>query len=767
MSDSPLDSPAQYLKGAGPRRAAALEKLNLSTVRDVLFNLPRDVLDLTDVKSASELTGKSIETVRGVVVDRDARLISRGRSMTTILLDSGGEYVRGVWFNQQWILKKYSDGEPLLFSAKAKKRDGRWEMSHPRVQQLGEDEAAESLELRGERSEKELLDPQPSPLTSHPSPLTTPHGEVLPRYSLVEGLTMEALRTISRDAVDRYAGEVSDPLPATFRDEAALPELSDAMRALHRPATVAAFEEAKRRILFDDLFEFQIGMALRRRAWTATDGSPRIETPAKVDARIRRLFPFEFTPGQNQAIREITSDLATPRAMHRLLQADVGAGKTVVAVYAMLSAIAAGYQAVVMAPTEVLANQHWKTIDAALSRSRVKRRLLTGSLTPAERKRTLADIAEGKVDLVVGTQALIQEDVTLPRLGLAVVDEQHKFGVAQRSRFARANEVESLETIGEQAVKDADLSSLNSQPEASAPHLLVMTATPIPRSLCLTQFGDLDVTRITDLPPGRQRVVTSRVDGKLGRKKAWEFIRQRLAEGRQAYVVCPRIEPNGEDLDAAVPGSVETVFERLRMNELSEGWGEAGDRTNKDSPAPEVALLHGRMSSDEKDAVMTAFRRGDIRVLVTTTVIEVGVDVPNATLMVIYQANRFGLSQLHQLRGRIGRGRHQGYCFLLPDGETDDATKRLAVMEQTSDGFKIAEADFEIRGPGDVLGTRQSGGMPLRVAHPGRDLELLIEARQHAFNTVDSGAIDAGAWDEVRQVVLSRFAETLDLPQGG
>ncbi|WP_145259702.1 ATP-dependent DNA helicase RecG [Calycomorphotria hydatis] len=711
MPDDPLNMPAQYLKGAGARRVGALSRLGLETVRDVLFNLPRDVLDLSNVVSAGELRGDAMQTVRGVVVDRDARAISRGRTMTSILLDSDGEYVRGTWFNQPWMLKKFDMQQQVLFSGKPKKREGRWEFSHPRVQWLDD-------ELDGEDVSNEEI-----------------RGMILPRYPLTEGLTMEALRFISRGAVEDYASLVTDPLPAPLQREWKMPSLTDAVRQLHCPESVDLFNAAKQRLLFDDLFEFQLALALRRRDWAVNQRAYKIETSPKVDSRIRRLFPFDFTEGQNKAVREIAIDLATPRAMHRLLQADVGAGKTVVALYAMLTTIAAGYQTVLMAPTEVLANQHWRTVTKALSHSRVKQRLLTGSLTAAERKKVHAEIQAGEVDLLVGTQAVIQDAVSFAKLGLAVIDEQHKFGVAQRARFGLQEE---------------------SEENAIAPHLLVMTATPIPRSLCLTQFGDLDVTRITELPPGRQRVVTSRVDGTLGRERAWEFIREQLEAGRQAYVVCPRIERNAEDDGSAVAGSVEAVYDRLIQGELRK-W----------AARDEVRALHGRLSSDEKESIMQSFRAGDVRVLISTTVIEVGVDVPNATMMVVFQANQFGLSQLHQLRGRIGRGRFQGYCFLLTENETDDAAKRLAVMEQTSDGFKIAEADFEIRGPGDVLGTRQSGGLPLKRAHPQRDFELLLTARERAFEIVRNGDIDRDLFEPLRQEVINRFGEKLELPRGG
>ncbi len=786
MSDrdaDPLSTPARFLKGAGQKRGELLARLGLNTVGDVLFYVPRDVLDLTHVKRPGELTGQTVETVRGKVVDRDARSISRGRTLTAVLIDcGGGEYVRGTWFNQPWMLKKFLPNQLVLFSGKPKKHNGRWEFGHPTVKWLVENESAD--------------------------------GGIQPRYGLTEGLDQKAISIVCRNAVADFADFVPDPLPESFRDETNLPKLSQAVRWLHQPDSIEQYDSAKRRVLFDDLFEFQLGLAMRRRAWRADEAAPKLPVTAKIDARIRRLFPFDFTPGQNTAVKEIAADLASGRAMHRLLQADVGAGKTVVAIYAMLTAIAHGHQAVVMAPTEVLANQHWATIDGLLRHSRVERRLLTGRLTPAKRKRLLQRIRAGEIDLVVGTQALIQEGVNFPNLGVAVIDEQHKFGVAQRAHFSLGNgergtgnggKAEGGSPAAAPAGTNAATTSGTDSPlpwergtdvapaDAAAglhrPHVLVMTATPIPRSLCLTAFGDLDLTKVTDLPPGRQKVVTSRVWGTAGIHKAWQFIRKQLASGRQAYVICPRIsETNGDDTNAnlfpfddesplvetgkpgastsgerrgqtspaagagVLSGSVETVYAELIAGELKDHC---------------VGLVHGRMDAEAKDAAMRAFRDGETQVLVSTTVVEVGVDVPNATLMAIYQADRFGLSQLHQLRGRIARGRHQGYCFLLTDSNSDDVARRLSVMEQTADGFAIAEADYEFRGPGDVLGLRQSGQMPLRVADLRRDEAVLLEARDLATKLVESGRFDAPEFAALKRTVLDRFGDAAELPKTG
>ena len=690
----PLQTPLRYVKTLGAARADLLKKLGLSTIEDLLFYLPRTVLDLTKVCPVPQLTAEKLHTVCGTVVDVDSKEISGGRTMTAALLDCDGHFLRGVWFNQPWMLKKLPTHSNVLFSGKPKRRGGRWEINNPKVQWLEE--------------------------------ATRSGGGIHPVYRLTDGLSNAQLSHHIQVAIDGFLEFVADPLPKEFRDENELIELRTAVRGVHQPEAMDTYHAARRRLIFDDLLEFQLGLALRRRYWKTDNRAPRLPTTAKIDARIRRLFPFKFTNGQDNAVREIAKDIGRDDAMHRLLQADVGAGKTAVALYAMLVTIAAGHQAVLMAPTEVLANQHWQTVDDALTDSRVSRLCLTGRLTAAQRREALRQIRNGDVQLIVGTQAVIQKDVNFRSLGLAVVDEQHKFGVMQRAAFSSGK------------VK---------------PHVLVMTATPIPRSLCLTQFGDLDVTVIDELPPGRQNIVTGRVGRPASRVKAWNFIRKQLVSGRQAYVICPRVVA-GENVDAdgTDDGSAESMFEDLRSGELSDF---------------RVGIVHGQMDRDSKAAAMDAFRDGQTDVLVSTTVVEVGVDVPNATLMVVMQAERFGLSQLHQLRGRIGRGRFQGYCFLFTENETDDASARLTAMEETSDGFKIAEADFELRGPGDVLGTRQSGRLPLRVADLLRDHELLKQARLVAFGLVQSRRLDQPDFVALKIAVLERFGKMMDLPQSG
>ncbi len=693
MDESPLQTQVRFLPGVGPVRAECLQRLGIETVEDLLWHLPRDLVDLTEVRGVGDLEPDLLQTVRGEVVELEDRRISGGRRMAAVVIDSGDGFLKATWFNQSWVLGKVRHGDAILFSGKPKRRAGRWEMTHPRIQVIDVDD----LEA---------------------------HGGLLPKYPLTDGVTMEVMRRITREAADRFIEHIGDPIPGAWQQRFGVVGLHEALAGVHRPESVDGYIAARRRLIFDDLLEFLLGLALRRRAWRQAGRSPKLPVSAKIDSRIRRRFPFELTAGQERAVGEIAADLDDDHAMHRLLQADVGAGKTAVAVYAMLVAIAGEHQAVLMAPTELLARQHWQTIEGLLEGSRVERVLLTGQLSAAARRETLERIAAGEVQLVVGTHAVIQQDVEFASLGLAVIDEQHKFGVIQRSRF----------TDEQQDV---------------CPHVLVMTATPIPRSLCLTQFGDLDVTTIDDLPPGRQPVVTSLVWDEATREKAWEFVREQVTAGRQAFVVCPRIDA-GEETGEGM--GVEQTWQRLRENELA---------------GLSVGLVHGRLDIDEKTAAMQDFRDGRTRVLVATTVVEVGVDVPNATLMVVHQAERFGLSQLHQLRGRIGRGAYQGYCFLMAGRQDESAAARLEVLDQHADGFSVAEADFLLRGPGDVLGVRQHGELPLRVADLVTDRELLEETRAIAFDLVRNGEIDGEEAGPLRRRVLQRFGELMELPQTG
>ncbi|MES2791456.1 MAG: DEAD/DEAH box helicase [Planctomycetota bacterium] len=434
VAEDPLLTSLQFVTGVGPKRAELLAKLELQTVADLLWYLPRDYLDLTDVRVIGDLEKDRVQSVLGRVVDLDYRQLTKGRVMVGVLLECDGGYLRGVWFNQPWMLKKFKPSEQVVFSGKPKWSQGRWEISNPNVQWIGDDEE------------------------------TSAALSVLPRYGLTDGLKMAEMRRIAQQVVQQFAELVPDPIPEEFQTAWKLTPIRDALQRIHFPKSLLDAEEAKRSLIFHDLLDFQIALALRRRYWRQRSPAPKLPTTPKVDARIRRLFPFTLTAGQDKAIHDISADMESGQAMQRLLQADVGAGKTAIAIYGMLVAVAAGYQACLMAPTELLTSQHWQTVERLLGHSRVQRLLLTGSLTPKLRQQALEQIKTGAAQLVVGTQSLIQKDVSFSKLGLVVVDEQHRFGVTQRAHFSSGTE---------------------------NVHMLVMTATPIPRSICMTQFGSL------------------------------------------------------------------------------------------------------------------------------------------------------------------------------------------------------------------------------------------------------------------------------------
>ena len=714
--NDPLRQPIQYVKGVGPRRAPLLEKLGLRTAVDILFFFPRDYEDLTDRRPYDAIEEGVLQTVQGTVVEFESRTTGGGKNLLGVLIEVDGGFVRGIWFNMPFMAKKFRAGQKVLMSGKPKSDGMYWQISHPRTVILSDDEAD-----------------QPG---TEPAPF-------LPIYPLTEGLRQPDMRRITRKVVDSHASLLQETFPVEFLKSHDLAPIVDATRAIHFPESKEELEFARRRFVYQELFILQLGLAVRRERTRRLERAPELETTPVVNSRIRRLFPFELTSAQERAIEEVRTDMGSSNPMNRLLQGDVGSGKTIVAVYAMLLAVAHGRQAVLMAPTEVLARQHARTLKSLLAMSPIGERTriaeLVGGLPAKRRAEVLNDILSGHAQIIVGTQAVIQESVRFHKLGLVVIDEQHKFGVRQRAALKDANTDAASKTVG---APDAESS------RTSSPHYLVMTATPIPRSMTMTLFGDLDVSIIDELPPGRKPVQTHLVPEEK-RDDWWKFFGERLREGRQGYVVVPLVEES-ENYDAT---SLQEAYEEL---------------TNGPLEAFRLGLLHGRMSSDEKDAIMADFRSGEIQVLVCTTVIEVGVDVPNATVMAIENAERFGIAQLHQLRGRIGRGSYQGICGVFSSTESDDGQKRLKAFTSTNDGFKLAELDFEIRGPGEVLGAKQHGMPPFRIADLIRDMEILREARRDAIALVES---DPGLSKEqnarLRRMVLTRYGQVLELGDVG
>lgn len=649
-----LAKPVQYVKGVGPRLAQVLQRIGLRTVQDVLFFFPRDYEDVSRIRPIEELDAAEPVTVLGTITEAELRNTGPGRSVLGVVIRGQSQSLRAVWFNQPYMQQHMRLGRRVLLSGVPRRHGIGWQMSHPRVEFLEDEEMPAA-------------------------------GRILPVYSLTSGLNQSRVRRITHGVVDEYASVVDEVLPDAFREQHSLCGIETALREIHSPSNQDQLDAARRRFVFQELLMLQLTLGLQR--WHLQHEAQAVELPrtTKIDARIRRLFPFELTEDQQEAISEIASDMGRSIPMNRLLQGEVGSGKTVVAEYAMLLAVAHGCQAALMAPTEVLAQQHLRVLERDLKQSRVRIGLLTGALSEPQRRELRSRIAQGDVDLVIGTTALLNEELSFRRLGLVVIDEQHKFGVRQRTALRET---------------------------AEAPHYLIMTATPIPRTVTMALFGDLDVSTLKGSPSGRQSIHTY-LGEETQRDRWWDFFCKKLREGRQGYVVVPRVEQSESDEVA----SVEHLFEQLANGPLAEF---------------RVGLLHGRMPADEKQTVMDAFRQRRIDALIGTSVLEVGIDVPNATLMTIESGERFGLAQLHQLRGRIRRGSYPGYLCVFASPGNDESRARLDAFVNSLDGFELAETDFRLRGPGDPLGTRQHGIPKLRMADLHRDQEVLQEARSVA-----------------------------------
>lgn len=646
-----LRTPVKFLKGVGPKRADALARLGVRTAGDLLYHAPRRYLDATTITPLARARVGSEITCIGHVVTTGVLPTRRGlRVFRAVLRDASG-LLECAWPGQPFLERQIKKGQRLLVTGPVRYYHGR--QLAPREHIV--------LQEEGESAEK---------------------GVVLPIYPATEGLTHRQIRALVHDHLATLLPLAHDVHPDGLRERLDLLPLAAALTAVHRPGSPEEAEQGRRRLAFDELFDQQLVHARARVLAKRARAGIRFELKREFTTRLKDHLPFELTSDQRRAIREITDDMTAPVRMHRLLMGDVGTGKTVVALFAMLLAAENDYQAAIMAPTELLAEQHHATLCRLLAPLALRPELLTGRLGAAEKVTVRDRIAQGGARLVIGTHALIQEAVTFRRLGLAVVDEQHRFGVEQRAALVA---------------------------KGDAPDVLLLTATPIPRSLALTLYGDLDVTAVRERPPGRGAVRTA-LRGESARQRIYRFIRRECEAGRQAYVVYPVIsESEKADLKAASTGA-ETLAR------------EFSDLT--------VGLVHGRMRAEERDAVMRAFRDNSVDVLVATTVIEVGIDVPSATVMLIEHAERFGLAQLHQLRGRVGRGSAESHCILLSDSL--EATARLQAFAATEDGFAIAELDLQQRGMGELTGARQSGGVPLRYADFSRDLPLLEEARRTA-----------------------------------
>jgi ATP-dependent DNA helicase RecG len=680
-----LDTPVKFLKGVGERRAEALERLGIRTARDLLWHLPHRYVDASAVTPLAKAElGQEVACV-GQVMAKGVLPTRRGlRIFHAVLRDDSG-LLECVWPGQPFLDRTIAIGQTLLVSGPVRFYHGRQMV--PREYVVLADAAGDA-----------------DPLTA---------GKVLPVYPATEGLSHKVIRSLVERHLDALIALSDEVLPETLRRGLGLPELSAALRAVHRPGSLDEAEQGRRRLAFDELLDLQLMLIRARTVAKRHRSGVAFTIKRELTTRLKQSLPWELTDDQQRAIREITGDMTAPERMHRLLMGDVGTGKTVVALFAMLLALENDFQAALMAPTELLAEQHAATLEVLLAQLDLRPEVLLGRQTPAQKSAVRKRLASGQARLAVGTHALLQEGVSFQRLGLVVIDEQHRFGVEQRAAL-----------IG----------------KGAAPDVLLLTATPIPRSLALTLYGDLDVSTLRQRPPGRGTVRTA-VRSTGQRERVFEFIRSECAKGRQAYVVLPVIEESERaDLRAAT-----TMAQTLAAR-----W-----------PELQVGLVHGRLKAEERDEVMRRFRGGELPVLVATTVIEVGIDVPNATIMLIEHPDRFGLAQLHQLRGRVGRGAEESYCILLADGPAPDRLNRFAASQ---DGFRIAELDLEERGMGDLIGARQSGGFEVRHARLPADADLLGQARELAIKLIEADpALQRRENQRLRERAVGRYPRAVEL----
>jgi ATP-dependent DNA helicase RecG len=694
----PLDTPLQFLKGVGPRRAADLQRVGLATVEDLLYRFPIRYEDRGTFQTIASLRPGAAASVVGEVVSCGLRPTRRPRfKIFEMLVRDRTGSLRAVFFNQGFLSDVFHPHQRVILFGRLELTSHGLQLQNPQYEILKSE--------GGPDAAGDTTAPESDDDTLHT-------GRIVPIYEKTGTLTTKMQRAIVHQALAQLPAEVPDPLPAEVRARQALVERRSALADVHFPPAGTSVEDlnafrtpAQRRLIFEEFFLFQLGLVMRRRRADAERKPRSVVVTDDIRESARRVLPFRLTGDQKKVVGEIIQDMKRPQPMNRLLQGDVGSGKTIVALLAALVAMENGFQVAFMAPTEILAEQHFFTIRKLLEMSRFRVALLTGA-TPAKKRRELqAELAGGSIHLAVGTHALVQDPVGFRELGLVVIDEQHRFGVLQRATL---------------------------RSKGMHPDVLVMTATPIPRTLALTTYGDLDVSIMREMPPGRFPIKTV-AKPESRREEIYDFIRRQIDTGRQAYVIYPLVEESEKvDLKAAT---------------------EMADHLAQDIfPSYRVALLHGRMKQDAKERVMGAFARGEFDILVSTTVVEVGVDVANAGVMLVEHAERFGLSQLHQLRGRVGRGPHQSYCVLLYQYPlTDQGRARLKALTETNDGFEIAERDLELRGPGDFFGTRQSGMPTLRVGDLVRDHQLMEEARREA----------AAALDDVRQSeTLAAFVRT-------
>jgi ATP-dependent DNA helicase RecG len=698
-----LATPIQYVKGVGPKLSKVLERKGIRTVEDALYFLPRAYEDRRQLKKISELEAGWRETGFGEILLSGVAFYSfRRKRVFEAVVGDGSGVITLKWFqgNERYLRDRFKKGKKLIFTGEVRWFNQQKEIVHPDVELMDNEIERDSLNFK----------------------------RIVPIYSETEGLYQRTVRRLMKTILDEFGDELSSPIPEEILKRLGLIDLPGAFRSLHFPGDEQSMEDldlhrskGHRRIIFDEFFFLELGMALRKKGRVLEEGIS-FRTDGSLTGRFLDRLPFRLTRAQERVRAEIRKDMERPVPMNRLIQGDVGSGKTILSLLASLDAIESGYQAAIMAPTEVLTEQHFLNTHRWVEPLGIEVTLLTSNVKGSERDDLYGRIRRGDVQLVVGTHALIQESVEFHRLGLVVIDEQHKFGVVQRALLKK---------------------------KGGNPDVLVMTATPIPRTLAMTVYGDLDVSVVDEMPPGRMPVET-RVFPESARPRVYRTVEEEIRRGRQAFIVYPLVEES-EKLDLK---DATRMAEQLQQEVF---------------PDFQIGLLHGRMGSEEKEQVMMEFKKGKIQILVATTVIEVGIDIPNASVMVVEHAERFGLSQLHQLRGRIGRGQYPSKCILLAQyRSSEEARFRLQAMEKTSDGFQIAEKDLELRGPGEFLGTRQAGLPDFRVAHLLRDTPILVEARREAFQLVHGDAeLTHPSHRDLKEELRKRWEGRLELATVG
>jgi ATP-dependent DNA helicase RecG len=672
------ENPLQCLKGVGPKGAKTLSRIGLETIEDIIYYFPRCYEDRSRIVPISELRYGEIATIKGKVLASSIIRPRKKMEILTVKIGDGSGIIGAVWFNQAYLEKVFPPGTNVILTGKVG-RFGRFQVGSASYEVLGSEE-------------KDIVHT----------------GRIVPVYALTSGLTQRWLRSFLKRVVVEYAPELPDALPSQIRKKHGLSSLSEAIAGIHFPSSEEEKDKARERLIFEEFL--LICLALKKRKKKTERGISH-RSPGKLFEEVRRLLPFKLTKAQRKAIAEIKEDMSSVTPMQRLLEGDVGSGKTIVAISALLCAVESGSQGVLMAPTEILAEQHFLTIGRLLASIGVKAALLIGSMSPEMKGETKREIEAGEINIIIGTHTLIQERVRFSHLGLVVIDEQQRFGVEQRK------------ILREKGVN---------------PDLLLMSATPIPRTLALTLYGDMDISIITELPAGRRPVATHWVKEK-SREDVYKFVSEEVRQGRQAYIVCPLIE---ESPALGVKSAMELAKHLQR----------------EIFPELKVGLLHGRMKGKEKEAIMKSFKEREKDILVSTTVIEVGIDIPNASVMVIENADRFGLAQLHQMRGRVGRGNYQSYCIMIAEPNTEEGERRLKIMTETTDGFRIAEEDLTLRGPGELFGSHQSGMPELRIGDIASDMKLMELARREAgLILATDPELQGGEYYLLRQTLNRRF----------